>query len=298
MSHGLCEYSLTEQISREIFFAENASFVLANASTLLPNKTLLVFPNRTNYSQGEFLKYNDSHIVLCKQFKPSNCSFFNVIQNESDFVLYCDRSIYSHVTQSFFGYGQYSIVDSKLWVCLTKEQVLKLNRMERPVPPEQSVHDTILSYLTVVILCISVLSSAVVIVVYSINKSLRNVPGKNLMLLYGTLVLAQTLWLIEASINPTSVLCTVATIAGHFAFMSIFHTSGSIAIHSFLTFRRLARGRLQDRRSNTREFRACCVYSLGIPAIWISVCWILDTYGVVSLRKETSKTCWLQSSEG
>ena len=297
-SHGLCEYSLTEQVSREMFCAENASFVLANASTLLPNKTLLVFPNRTNYSQGEFLKYNDSHIVVCKRFKPSNCSFFNVIQNESDFIVFSNRSIYSHVTQSFFDYGQYSIVDSKLWVCLTKEQVLKSNRMERPVPPEQSVHKTVLSYLTVVSLSISVLSSAAVIVVYSMNKSLRNVPGKNLVLLCGTLALAQTLWLLEASISPTSVLCTVATIAGHFAFMSTFHTSGSISIHSFLTFRRIARGKLRDPGGNTREFLACCVYSFGVPAIWVSVCWILDTYGVVSLKNEPAKTCWLQSSEG
>lgn len=296
-NHGLCEYSLTEQVTREMFCAENTSFVMANASTLFPNGTLQVHLNQTHYNQGEFLKYNESHIAVCKRFKPSNCSFFNVIQNASDFILFPNRSIYSHVTQSLFDYGQYSIIDSKLWVCLTKEQVLKANRIERLQPSSPSVHTTILSYFTVVSLSISVLSSALVTVVYSMNKSLRNVPGKNLMLLCGTLALAQTLWLTEANISPASRLCIVATIAGHFAFLSSFSTSGSIAIHSFLTFRRLAKGKLYD-TSNTREFLPCCAYSLGLPAFWVSVCWILDRYEVISLRNETSKTCWLENSEG
>ena len=295
--YGLCEYSLTEQVARVMLCAENTSFVMANASKLLPNGTLQVHPDQTCYNQGEFLNYNKSHIAVCKRFKPSNCSFFNVIQNESDFILFPNRSIYNHVTQSLFDYGQYSIIDSKLWVCLTKEQVLKANRIEQPEPSSPSVHTTILSYFTIVSLSISVLSLAVVIVVYSINKSLRNVPGKNLMFLCGTLAFAQTLWLTQSNINPASRLCTMAAIALHFAFLSSFSTSGSIAIHSFLTFRRLAKGKLYD-TGNTREFLLCCVYSLGLPTIWISVCWILDRYGVISLRNETSKNCWFENSEG
>ena len=297
MGNGICRYFLTKRVAREMTCVQNVTFIAANISTEFPNGTLRVSLNQTThtyYNKGEFLQYNETFLAICKDVKPSNCSYYDVVQNSSDFILFPNRSIYSHVANSVFNYGEYSIIETKIWLCLNNDHVWRANRIHVPLT---SIHTTILSYVTLVSLTISVLSLCTVMIVYSLNKSLRNLPGKNLMLLCGTLALAQTLWLIERNMSTLSALCTTATIASHFAFLSSFCTSGSIALHSYLTFRRVANGKLYD-ASNTREFLWYCAYGTGLPALWVSICWTLDTYQVISLRNETSDTCWLGNSEG
>ena len=296
MGRGICRYFLTKRVAREMTCVENVTFIAANMSKVFPNGTLRVSLNLTQsyYNEGEFLEYNETFWAICKDVKPLNCSYFAVLPNASDFILFPNRSIYSRLTNSVFDYGEYSIVDSKVWVCLQNDLVWKANKIQSV---STSIHTTILSYVTLVSLTISVQSLCALIIVYSLNKSLRNLPGKNLMLLCGTLAFAQTLWLIEGNINTTSVLCTVAAIASHFAFLSSFCSSGSIAIHSFLTFRRLAKGKLYN-ANNTRVFLWYFVYSTGLPAFWVSLCWILHRYQVISLRNKTTNNCWIGNSEG
>ena len=154
---------------------------------------------------------------------------------------------------------------------------------------------TILSYMTLVSLLVSILSLIAVIIVYSLNRSLRNLPGKNLMLLCLTLASAQTLWLVQGNFASFTVLCTTVAIGSHFAFLSSFCTSGSIAIHSFMTFRRLAKGKLYN-ANNKRAFLWYSAYSLGLPALWVMVCWLLDGLEVISLRNEGKDSCWLDGT--
>ena len=295
-NHGICQYFLTERVTRKMICVQNATLVMTNTSKLLPNGTLQVSSNliQSNYKKGEFLKYNETLWAVCKNVKPSNCSYFNVLQNATDFIRFPNRSIYSHVTKSVFDYGEYSIIDSKVWTCLNNDQVRKINRIQAR---STSVHITILSYVTLVSMVVSIQSLCALIIVYSLNKSLRNLPGKNLMFLCGTLAVAQTLWLIEGNINTGSAWCTVVTIACHLAFLCSFCSSGSIAFHSFLTFRRLAEGKLYN-VNNTREFPWYCAYSTGLPSCWVSLCWILDKYQVISLKNETSNSCWLGNFKG
>jgi hypothetical protein len=288
--NGICEYLLTERLTREMICVPNSTFVMVNMSKVLRNGTLRVSRNQTQsyYDKGEYLKYNETFWAVCKNIKPSNCSYFDVLQNATDYILLANRSIYNHVTKSVFDYGEYSIIDSKIWVCLSEDQIWKVNRIEAV---STSVHTTILSYVTLISLTISIHSLCALIIVYSLNKSLRNLPGKNLMILCGTLALAQTLWLIEKNINTLSVWCTVVTIASHLAFLSSFCSSGSIALHSCLTFRRLAKGKLYN-TSKTREFPCYCLYSIGLPTCWVALCWTLHKYHVISLRNQTSNSCW------
>ena len=295
-NHGICQYFLTERVTREMICVENATFIMTNTSKLLSNGTLQVSSNLTqsNYNKGEFLKYNESFWAVCKTVKPSNCSYLNVLQNATDFILFPNRTIYSYVSKSVFDYGEYSIIDSKVWTCLNIDQVRKANSFQ---VHSTSVHTTILSYVTLISLAVSIQSLCALIIVYSSNKSLRNLPGKNLMLLCGTLAVAQTLWFIEGNINTVSVWCTIVTIASHLAFLCSFCSSGSIAFHSLLTFRRLAKGKLYN-ANNTREFPWYCAYAIGLPSCWVSVCWILNEYQVISLRNETSNSCWFGNFKG
>ena len=294
---GYCQYFLTEKVARKMHCDENTTFVTSNMSTLFSNGTLQVSRDHDHsyYNKGEFLRYNKTHTAVCKEFKPANCSYFHALQNATDFVLFPNRSIYSHTIKLLFDYGKYSIIDSNIWLCLSNDEVLEANR--KLVGPSSSIHKTILSYMTLISLTLSILSLCAVITFYSMNRSLRNLPGKNLMLLCGTLAASNVLWLVKGTISPSSELCTGATIAIHFAFLSSFCTSGSIAIHSFLTFRRLANGKLYDTNS-TRKFLMYCMYSIGLPTFWVSLCWTLQSYQVILLRNETPKECWFENFDG
>lgn len=295
---GICEYSLTKAVVRHMFCVENRTFSV-NKDDFLENQTIFVKETKQNYSRGQYLVYNhgnETRIAICKDSKPVNCSYYYAVEKETGWKLFPNHSVYSNSTASWFHYGEYSIVNGTLWLCLTKDFFKIVNITWHS---STSVHDDILSYTTLVTLTISLTSLAVLLIIYSMFLPLRNLPGKNLMVLCGTLGLGQLLWLLQNVVSSwSSVVCKVVSVALQYFFLSSFCSSGSIAFHSFITFQAIAKGNLR-KSAPGKSFLWYTMYSLGFPFVVVAICWLLNFYKLVSIEYAGRQgNCWIGDTRG
>jgi hypothetical protein len=285
-SNGLCKYSLNRSIVREMLCAENETVSL-NEVEIYGNKS--VFINKTGqlYSAQEYLLFkNEKRLALCKDYWPGNCSYYIEVKNESDWSIFENGSVHTDVTKvSWLHYGQYTIVDGVLRFC---------SRYPRAVlNSKTSIHETILSHATTVCLSVSIISSTVLLIVYSKFPALRNLPGKNLMLFSSILAFSQLLWLLQTYIaSLSSTLCVVTAFALQYFLLASFSCSTSIAFHSLMTFLKIAKGKLTQ--SSSGKFLYYVLYSLGLPLLLLLICWILHYYNILTIV-QYQHNCWFKT---
>lgn len=293
--NGACRYFLADVVVRKMVCIENSTYdgiSAANANGFPENKTIYVKETQQYYFDGEYLLYeqdNETRLAVCKNFRPANCSHYLRASNTTQWKSFPNGTIYSHVTNTWYQYGEYSIVDGTLWLCETKT-----SRAKTHVLPDipASVHHQVLSYTTLVTMSISIVSLVVLLAVYFAFSPLRNLPGKNLMLLCGTLALGQLLWLLQhlSWFGSSHTGCIAMVILIQYFFLSSFCCSGSIAFHSFLTFRSVAKGNFrQSTEANT--FLWCLAYSLGFPLALVVIAWLLIYFEIIAFHYGES-FCW------
>ena len=290
-----CKYFLADVVVRKMVCIENSTYdgiSAASANDLPENKTIYVEETQQYYFDGEYLLYeqdNKTRLAVCKNFRPANCSHYLHASNTTQWNSFPNGTVYSHVTNTWYQYGEYSIVDGTLWLCETKTSRAKTHVLW-DIP--MSVHHQVLSYTTLVTMSISIVSLVVLLVVYFAFSPLRNLPGKNLMLLCGTLALGQSLWLLQSGswFGSSHTGCIAMVILIQYFFLSSFCCSGSIAFHSFLTFRSIAKGNFRL-SSEAKGFLCCLVYSLGFPLALVVVSWLLIHFEIIAFHYGES-LCW------
>ncbi|CAB4042555.1 G- coupled receptor Mth2 [Paramuricea clavata] len=285
-----CHYIPKRIRSREMVCIENRTFPI-DIQDVEGKTTIFLRETQKNYSKGEFWVFdqpNNTVVVVCEHFMPTNCSYYINVMEQSDWLLHDNLSLFYKVTGMFFEYGDYSIKNNTVWLCLSEKHLLNQPTIRTEI---SSIHDNILSWLTMFATIISLTSLLTLVIIYSIFPTLRNVPGKNLMLMSTALAIAQLLWLLQDQISSIfSRRCDVTLIALHYFFLASFTSSGSIAYHSYKTFYSISKGRLQGTES---KFVWYMLYSLGCPAIIVALFWLIDFHDVLNFGYSETKTfCW------
>ena len=287
-----CAYIPQKVLSREMVCIENRTFPF-DGQHAESRTTVYVKEVQKNYSRGEFFVFereNGTVIVVCERYVPMYCPHFINTTEETDWILLRNLSLIYKVTGENVVYGDYWIKNNTVSICLSEKSLLfqPTKRIEI-----NSIHDKILFYLSHIAIVISISSLVALLAIYSIFPSLRNVPGKNLMLLSSTIVIAQLLWLLKDQIsNVFSNRCDFAMIALHYFFLASFTSSGSIAYHSFKTFYSISKGKLSG---NDGKFLWYGMYSLGCPAITVVLFWLIDVLKVFNIGYgKTANICWFQ----
>jgi hypothetical protein len=288
-----CSFLLERVDTKKEVCLDNKTYAVNSDDVEFWNGSIYLNTTQMEYKTGEYMLYqhnNDTRIALCRDSKPAECLYYLQVFNQSHWKEFANRSIYTMVTNSWFHYGEYSLDNGSLWLCLTKDY--KTYTHETLASPE-SIHDTILNYGTTVSLSVSITSLTILLVIYSMFAPLRNLPGKNLMLFAAILARAQTSWLVQNEIaSKWSGLCPTINVTMQFLFLSLFSCSTSISLHSFLTFNALSKGKLR-KRSERGLFLKYSMLALGLPLFYVMVCLILDTNNVVLFHYGTSDGhCW------
>ena len=238
-----------------------------------------------------YKSHNQTKIATCKISLPTNCKY--VLKSNSSWKLFSNRSIFSNVTNMWFEFGEYSTVDGVAWLCLSEKINLKEDKSK-----SNKFHTLTLTYSSLFCLTISIVSLIVLLFIYSITPSLRNLPGKNLMLLCCVLALAQFLWLLQGQASKLHKMCIIFSHLLHFLFLASFSSATSIALLHFLTFQAIANGRL-GKVNVEKAFLRYCLFSLGFPLAWVSAFSLLYYYGILLLNYGSVEGhCWLGNVKG
>ena len=291
---SLCSYSLIAKSSQRMKCLDkqqsNVTVSMEKATTF-DNGTIFYRPTGQMFKPGEYILFkchNQTKLATCKTSTPANCK--HILKSDSNWKLLPNQSIYSNATKTWFKFGEYSIVDNVAWLCFSKSTSSE--------GQSKTVHEIILTYASIVCLSISILSLTVLLFIYSITPALRNLPGKNLMLLCCVLAFAHLLWLFQERAFQFHKACVALSIALHFLFLASFSCSTSIAVLTFLTFRAIGKGKF-GKSGEGNTFLRYALFSLGFPSAWVFVFGLLDNYGVLSLEYGSIKGyCWLGNVKG
>ena len=287
-----CTYIPHRVMSREMVCIENRTFPF-DAQRVEDRTTVYVKEMQKNYSRGEFFVFereNGTVIVVCERFVPMYCPYSINTTKETDWILLRNLSLYYKITGENVVYGDYWIKNNTVSICLSEKS---LRSQPTKTVEIHSIHDDILFYLSHIAIVISISSLVALLTIYSIFPALRNLPGKNLMLLSSIIAIAQLLWLLQGQIlSLFSSRCDVILIALHYFFIASFTSSGSIAYHSFKTFHSISQGKLPG---NGGKFLWYSSYSLGCPALTVALFWFIDFHNVFKIGYgKTANLCWFQ----
>ena len=296
---SVCSYSLnaTSSLKMSCLSNENQSNIASARDKVLifDNGTLFHQDTQDDFDAGEYVLYKhhkQTKIAVCKKTMPTNCEY--ILKSDSNWKMFPNRSIYSNVTNTWFGFGEYSIIDGVAWLCLSNE----LSSRNTKKDESKTIHETILRFGSLFCFLISILALLFLLFVYAITPSLRNLPGKNLMLLCGVLALAQFLWLLQEPAFQIPKVCIALSILLHFLFLALFTCATSIAALAFLNFRAIANGKL-GQSNDGNAFLWHALFSLGSPCVWLSVFLLLDFLGIFMLDYGKVKDqCWLGNIQG
>ena len=144
--------------------------------------------------------------------------------------------------------------------------------------------------MTVSLLTLSILALAYTLTTYSCFSALRTLPGKLIMHLCATLLLAQThLVLVNLVALGKAVLCLTAAILGHYLWLASFFWMNAIAINTARTFTRMT----VSGPNTSKTYRRLCAYAYATPALIVMVCAILHLCGVKIY--DTEEKCFITS---
>ena len=151
------------------------------------------------------------------------------------------------------------------------------------------------SYLSAVCSAISLTCLAIHIVVYSMLKRLRNVPGKNLLSLAVSLFIAQLLFLLGVNSTRVGVICVATSLAIHYFFLAAFFWMNVMAFDVYRTF--------TSHRHSIRKNRTFLYYSLYgwltpfvivVSALIVNYTTFLEEYAPQYGRR----WCWINNKKG
>ena len=179
-----------------------------------------------------------------------------------------------------------------LYICVD-EYGMYLNH----VKAIKRVHDSVIGVEVVVsIVCVSLSMLALIITLFSyvIHANLRRtLPGKNLMSLCGSLLLAQSFYLIAnfTGLQSGSTFCQFLGILVHFFWLLTFFSMSVCTFHMFYV---LTRTRLSSESSGLKRYLLYLLYSIVCSLLFIAVNIIAsnEMYGHVGYGKHA---CYVSS---
>ena len=126
---------------------------------------------------------------------------------------------------------------------------------------------------------------------HAVRPQLRTVPGKNIMSLSTSLLLAHVIWLSLETLKENATICVAAAVALHYLFLVAFTWSSIIAFDTHQTF---SHTRLRER---TRSFYWYVLLGWLSPLLLVIPLVALDRLGLYFIGYgQNEEACWMSSS--
>ena len=154
----------------------------------------------------------------------------------SEYHLYENRSLYVNSSDRFYGIEHYEIgSDGQVLVCtdFTQNYTDVQNSTNQKLELKFSPALTIVSVIGQVI---SIICLIILLAFYALISKLRNIPGKNLMCLSASLLLAQLLFLTGVGATDIEAICLLISALLHYSFMAAFFWINVMSFDIWRTF--------------------------------------------------------------
>lgn len=226
---------------------------------------------------------NTTHIRNCTMTKldPSEYEF----TNKSQVFVFLHQKVYTN--------AEFQMIGSDIYVCLDKRHACLSD-----CKTVMFQSDVVESYLSLAGLIISVVALTVTLTVYIAFPQLLNRPGKILICLVISLLLAQLLFLVSAEVEHLPQLCMTIGILVHYFFLSAFFWMNIVAFDLWMTFSNTFM--VAGSTRNRKRFLRYNLYAWLVPLIVVSTAIVLDQTSVHAefnnLKPGYGKgVCWISS---
>ena len=154
----------------------------------------------------------------------------------SEYYLHENGSLYVNSSDRLYGIEYYEISsDGQVLICTEFTQ----NYRDAQNNTGQNLvlkFSPALTTVSVIGQVISIICLFILLSVYSLLSKLRNIPGKNLMCLSVSLLLAQLLFLTAAGATDNQVMCLIISVVLHYSFMAAFFWINVMSFDIWRTF--------------------------------------------------------------
>ena len=248
------------------------------------NSTGEIFPEQQVVSEK-----HEKILTVCKKIIFSNCNESRIMLKPEEYIKFSNLSIYLNRTNKTYDFGEYDIENGSIVACIFLPHTLFW---------KTNINQLILDYLTLVAFIISIINLSCVILTYVIFSELRNLPGKNILNLSTSLILAQILWLAAVGHPYTPTSCKVIAIVEHYLFLVSFFAMVIIAFHSRSVFASKQVSREVSRLKAAKMFLKYSAIVWGIPAIFALTCGLIDNQGVYAIYVDKQmQVCWFNNAK-
>ncbi|XP_074649274.1 uncharacterized protein LOC141904568 isoform X2 [Tubulanus polymorphus] len=179
-------------------------------------------------------------------------------------------------------------------VCVNDTGVLNATSAEQIFPSLDGVAGVI----TTIGQSISIVCLTLLLIIYSVLPTLRNVPGKSVMCLSAALLVGQLFFLVGPSAADNHYACVSLAVAIHFMFLSVFTWMNVLAVDLASTFWSTKLVSRPDPASQRRRYVKFAAYAFSLPLSVVVVGAILDVFAKNTAPYNPSygtKLCWMNS---
>ena len=151
-------------------------------------------------------------------------------------------------------------------------------------------HISVQVILTVIGKCLSMACLAFTMTTYFMFEEIRTRAGKYVMNLCGALFFAQLSFQVSDAFLPYSESCTAVAVFQHYMWLVVFLWMNVLAFDISCTFAGL---KPSSSVRNESRLRAFALYAWGLPAVFVTVCLVLDLYTKLPFSYGSKNMCWI-----
>lgn len=280
-----------------VFKTSSRQLTCINKQTFSPREYTLLengqyYVNLTGKSfapKQVFIQKPNANITVCEKVLMSDCNGSRIILGAGEVTKFDNLSILYRRTNTIYQLGEYELENGSIIVChLLRENVSK----------KESSRNQVLELLTFITFLLSMASLFLVIQTYAIFSELRRLPGKNLLNLSVSLLLAQLLWITGIRQTHQATICHVTAIIEHYLFLVSFVAMAAIAFHTCSVFASKDVSRNVSKMNENRKFYKYSAVVWAFPAVLVLACSVIDDQRVFDVYvNDKLQVCWFSNKK-
>ncbi|XP_067132781.1 G-protein coupled receptor Mth2-like [Centruroides vittatus] len=214
--------------------------------------------NYTETNAEEYGYYSEQFLSCLKTL--IEFEHFQILENETVYIP--NYSFLSH--RGLYSRGDYYLTENGVYVCFP-QIFIKEHK-------EDCYMQEILQITTVVGLSLSVVCLLLHVIAYILVPEMRNLPGKNIVSLALSMLVANLIFMIGRIKFTSTWTCYPLGLAGYYFMMTSFFWINAISFNVFRSFRQATtKLRLMSKQAELKTFFFYSLYSWGIPALFLAV---------------------------
>ena len=270
----------------EEFLPDEYTFLGDSKSAVYINKTGEMFVKREYY-----INIKTGNITICRNNIKNPCEGTYVSLPLSEIDIYPNKSVYWKCAGQIYERTEYGQQNGTILVCSN----FTCKSAEHF---QQNLNNMVEVVITITGLSLSVLSSSLVLLTYTLFSELRTLPGLNLMNFTLSIALAHALMLTGTRFANHVRICTVVSYGLHFTFLASFVWSSIIAIDTWRAFsNRKQRVVVKTARKSitARKYSPYLLTGWLAPLIFVAICFVLDSNQIIAFDYTGKKGCWINN---